>query len=324
MRKIIFYLLSAFPIALHAQFDGIVGSEGCKAIHCDDVRIIEWALNCEVTRGYLNIAKPGNGYASYGTETNATGKVNDLITTEAISLGDGGTAILTFQSPIVNGAGYDFVVFENSLDDIFLELAFVEVSSDGTHYFRFPATSNTPIDVQIGSFGSVDATLINNLAGKYRVGWGTPFDLKELPEDENLDKNNIRYVKIIDVIGTIDPQYATYDANGNIINDPYPTNFASGGFDLTGVGVINNQNSTSVNQYNELSISAYPNPCKDFIYIHAKGCKLSLYNNLGQKLTEQYLIENQSQINICNYPAGIYFIHLQNSQAEKCIKIVKQ
>jgi len=324
MKKIILSILVICPIVMHAQFDGIVGTAGCKAIHCKDARIIEWALNCEVVRGYQNIAKPQDGYASYGTENAAIGRVEDGNTGNAVSLGDSGVAILTFQTPIVNGEGYDFAVFENSLSDDFLELAFVEVSSDGMHYFRFPATSNTPNDVQIGNSGSVDATLINNLAGKYRVGWGTPFDLEELPEDDNLDKNNILYIKIIDVIGTINPLYASLDAQGNIINDPYPTNFPSSGFDLTGVGVLNNKNNTSISQHDEFVVSVYPNPCNGFVFVYADECDLSLYNSLGQLLHQQNRIQNTSKLDMSAYPEGVYFIHLQNNQTRKSIKIIKQ
>ena len=54
-----------------------------------------------------------------------------------------------------------------------------------------------------------------------------------------LDVNNIRYVKVTDVVGDIDPTYATHDSLGNIINDPWPTPFTSSGFDLDAVGVIN-------------------------------------------------------------------------------------
>ena len=324
MKELIFYLLTFFPLGLFAQFDGIVGTQGCKAIHCDDSLIIEWALNCVVTCGYLDITNPNNGYASYGTESNAIGKVEDKNTVNAVSLGDSGIAILTFQTPIVNGKGADFAVFENALNDMFLELALVEVSSDGVHYFRFPTTSNIQTDVQIGNGGKIDATLINNLAGKYRVGWGTPFDLDELEDDENLDKNNIRYVKIIDVVGTINQKYASLDASGNSINDPYPTPFESGGFDLTGVGVINNKNNVSVSKYADFFVSIYPNPCQNFIYIHANGCHLSLYSNIGQKLYQKLLSENTAKIDISDYPAGVYIIHLQNDKSKKSIKIVKQ
>ncbi|MDR0368153.1 MAG: T9SS type A sorting domain-containing protein [Bacteroidales bacterium] len=322
--KIIFWLILSFPAALFAQFDGVVGSEGCKAISCDDARIIEWAISCEITRGYQDVGKPQNGYASFGMESAAVGKAESADPTQAVSLGDSGVAVLGFQTPVANGEGYDFAVFENSFNDHFLELAFVEVSSDGIHYFRFPAVSNIPTDVQIGDLGGMDAALLYNLAGKYRIGWGTPFDLEELDDDENLDKNNIRYIKIIDVIGCVEPPYASYDKNGNIINDPYPTNYSSSGFDLTGVGVIHNQNNVAVSEHQEWFVSAYPNPCQDVIHIHANGYNMSIYNGLGQKLQQRQLNENISQIDMSNYPAGVYVIHLQNNQTKKCIKISKR
>ena len=36
-------------------------------------------------------------------------------------VGDGGSAILTFDTPIANGPGFDFAVFENGFSDTFLE-----------------------------------------------------------------------------------------------------------------------------------------------------------------------------------------------------------
>ncbi|MDR1878125.1 MAG: T9SS type A sorting domain-containing protein [Bacteroidales bacterium] len=326
LKNNIVSLLTVLPLSLFAQFDGIVWTTGCKAIHCDDLRILEWATGCTVTRGYQNIALPANGYASYGTDNDAIGKVQeDLATTKAVSLGDSGIAILTFHTPIVNGEGYDFAVFENSFSDDYLELAFVEVSSDSIHYYRFPATSNTPIDKQTGPYASTDATLINNLAGKYRVGWGTPFDLEELlPADEGLDINNIRYVKVIDVVGSIKSEYATYDVNGNAVNDPYPTNFASGGFDLTGVAVMNNQTNVGIADFPEWIVSAYPNPCRDFILIRAEVCRMSLYSIAGQKLQEDQTTDNLYRLDMSSYPAGIYMLHLQSNRSKKTVRIIKQ
>ena len=167
------------------------------------------------------ITEPDGPYASFGGDTNAIGPATMDNTMDAVSLGDGGSALVTFERPIRNGEGPDFAVFENSFNDTFLELAFVEVSSDGEHFVRFPATSLTPTDEQVsGAVGGVDATMLNNLAGKFRIGYGTPFDLEELAGSENLDIDSIVYVRIIDVIGTIDPQYATYDAYGPHLHQP--------------------------------------------------------------------------------------------------------
>jgi len=61
-RNIIAFLclLSTLPMSLLAQqqFDGIVGTPGCKAIQFTDSRFRDWAKTCTVTRGFFDIAKP--------------------------------------------------------------------------------------------------------------------------------------------------------------------------------------------------------------------------------------------------------------------------
>ena len=301
------------------RFCGIVGTEGCTAVHYQDSRIKNWATTCTVERGYMDIAT-AESPVSFGTETNAIGAASET-TTDAISLGDGGTAILTFEHPIINGEGFDFAVYENSFNDYFLELAFVEVSSDGVNFVRFPATSLTPTDQQVRGDGTIDATNINNLAGKYRVGWGTPFDLEELRDSANIDINNITHVKIVDVVGSIDPEYATYDAFGNIVNDPYPTDFYSGGFDLTGVCVINEQTVSIEENFADINTKVYPNPCQDYINIeNANAKKLSIYNVYGQLVNEYSITSDNFVINTQSWKGGVYVLKI----GEQCYRIVKK
>lgn len=225
------------------SFCGGVGTEGCDAIACTDSSIVGWAVGCTVVRGPVDITNPDGPKVRYGNENMAIGPATTN-TQRAVSLGDGGTATLTFEYPIRNGEGPDFAVFENPFNNNFLELGFVEVSSDGVRYVRFPATSLTQTETQVGTNGYLDPTCINNLAGKYKVGYGTPFDLEELRDSSGIDVNNIVYVRIVDVVGTIDPMYASYDVHGHMVNDPYPTAdtiWASGGFDLTGVAVLHDR-----------------------------------------------------------------------------------
>lgn len=231
-----------------AQFDPAAGVAGSKALHADSTIFISWVNSCEVERGKLNIADTSNALASYGDEVNANGKSDGAV----VSLGDGGIATLYFSPAIVNGPGADFAVFENSFSDTYLELAFVEVSSDGEHFVRFPAVSNTDTSAQVNSFGNIDPTKIYNLAGKYRVFYGTPFDLEELKDSQGLDINKITHVRVVDVIGTIDSNFCTRDSRSIKVNDPYPTAFESGGFDLDAVGVIYNENTySSINVVSE-------------------------------------------------------------------------
>jgi len=227
MKRVIFFL-SVLLLAqcAFAQFDGAVGTVGCKAVSLNSTNIKAWAKGVQVKRGYTDTSY--TTHVSYGKSYMAQGRP-DNTTTRAISLGYGGEALVSFDRPIRNGAGADFAVFENAFDPSFLELAFVEVSSDGVNFFRFPSTSNAT------SASDMQASKINNLAGKYEVGYGVPFNLDDIADNALLDKMNVRFVKLIDVNGVSDT-----DSHGNIIYDALSgaTGY-SAGFDLTGVAVLN-------------------------------------------------------------------------------------
>ena len=301
------------PDPQHGPFCGAVGTDGCNAIAANDNQFVAWATNVVLTRGPQMITNPDGPFASFGGDTNAIGPATMDNTMDAVSLGDGGSALVTFERPIRNGEGPDFAVFENSFNDSFLELAFVEVSSDGEHFVRFPATSLTPTDEQVsGAVGGVDPTMLNNLAGKFRIGYGTPFDLEELAGSENLDIDSIVYVRIIDAIGTIDPQYATYDAYGHIVNDPWPTNFHSSGYDLTGVGVIH-QRPVGIEDRDVTRITVYPNPCSDRIYVNLDEIqKVELYNMNGRLLELIQPDDTHFMLDMQQYPAGMYLLKVGN------------
>ena len=302
-------------------FDGIVGMEGCQGIHCQDPAILGWATTCTIERGRQNITTPGV-FATYGTENDGVGAATES-TGDVVSLGDYGIAVLTFDIPIQNGDGYDFAVFENSLNDSFLEMAFVEVSSDGVNYFRFPAISNSDTTVQVDNGGSVDATLIHNLAGKYRAGWGTPFDLEELAGNDDLDINNITHIRLVDVVGCVAPRYATRDSRGHIINDPYPTPFHSSGFDLDGVCVLNGwrPNGVEENTMVNHTLTVYPNPCHSTLTLNTEAHDVvMLFNMQGALLQRVVATDNTTTLNMQDLPAGMYIVRCGNQSA----KVVKQ
>ena len=237
-------------MSLSAQFHPPVGWAGTSAIHKDSSVFVNWASSCQIIRGYQDISSP-LAFASVGDSTSALGAAGD---NNIVSLGDAGEAILQFPFPISDADGYDFAVFENSFSDDYLELAFVEVSSDGENFVRFPATSHTQDTLQLGPFDLLDATKINNLAGKYRMYYGTPFDLQELIGISSLDIHHITHVKIIDVTGSLLNNYASFDQLGNTINDPWPTPFASSGFDLDAVGIIHQQNEVGISEVDKKTL----------------------------------------------------------------------
>jgi len=331
MRIYFFFFAFSFVfVSGYSQFAPPVGQAGTTAIHKDSSVFVAWATTCTVTRGYMDISDPGLGFASAGDSTMALGIAGS---NGVVSLGDRGTAILTFASPIQNGSGWDFAVFENAFSNTFLELATVEVSSDGINYYMFSPTSNTQDTVQVSGFGSVDATKINNLAGKYIALYGTPFDLQELAGQGSLDVNNITHIKITDAVGCIQDAYATYDMNGRKINDPWNTPFASSGFDLDAVGVIHEVPLSSTD-FSELLpvINVYPNPVSSsaviqFFFEESSVVKIYLYDISGRsvmKLVDEYQYSGNHSVDLdcTGINDGIYFIHATTGNVTLIEKIM--
>jgi len=183
-----------------------------------------------------------------------------------------GRITLTFDDPIRNAGGYDFAVFENAFVSLYNtgggsvagqmlgELGYVEVSSNGRDFVRFPSVSLTAEPV--GPYGTIEISDIHNLAGKHPNAGGlcvgTPFDLSDvaadpLVADGGVDINDIRYVRIVDIPGSGDflddaeefidpatsPIWANY-ADAHAVYDAWLT-FGSGGIDVEAVGVLNAQ-----------------------------------------------------------------------------------
>lgn len=256
-------------------------------------RVIEYTPSDNVgTYGQNGIGN--NGSQTFGTPSKTLGPVTgdnfdivslgDMHTAEinswknhsATNLPGGvtgpGTLTLAFDIPITNGAGADFAAFENGFvsnyntgggsvsGQMFAELGFVEVSTDGVNFVRFPSTYlNYPNASQTGKKdnsidlngdGKLDSTAyltqevsnIHNLVGKhanaYGISWGTPFDLSDLMTDPlvldgTVNLNLINYVRIVDIPGD-----GTFkDSLGNSIYDAWVT-WGSGGLDFEALGVI--------------------------------------------------------------------------------------
>lgn len=312
------------PVSLWAQFAPAQDKPGTTAMHADSSAFVAWAKGCTVERGPMRIDNPENGLASFGEEALALGVPGG--TMDVVSLGDGGTATLTFESPICNGTGPDFAVFENGFanaqnpDTWALELGFVEVSSDGVNFFRFPAVTYVQTETQLGNAGSIVPEQLHNFASKYGAFYGTPFDLDEVEDNALLDKNHITHVRIVDVVGNIDPQYATYDSEGHIINDPWPTGFASSGMDLDAVGVIHDI-AHNVNENETIDIAMYPNPVKGRLTVMVENLQsIEVYNLVGQMVMSSM----SSVIDFGNLNEGVYFVRVKADGMIVTKRVVKQ
>lgn len=204
-------------------------SPDSDAISMDDPRIIEWASELHSIHYGVNVSE------QFQDELRVLGPAEGGAF-DALSLGSGGEVTLYFPRGIANGPGPDFAIFENSFNDYFLELARVEVSTDGVSFASIPHAylGGEPL----GAFSEHDPTLIDGLAGKHRAGYGTPFDLSTLawsPEAQegSLDLHAIHYVRVVDIVG----DGSVTDSFQRPIYDPYPTQ-GSAGIDIDAIGVI--------------------------------------------------------------------------------------
>lgn len=323
---IIFFLVLILSMPLAAQYAPQAGVAGSTAISYTSSQFVRWADRCTIQRGYLDIDSPAIGRVSYGDSTMALGITDHSI----VSLGDSGIAVLQFPGYIYDGPGADFAVFENGFIDpandslAFLELAFVEVSSDGVNYVRFPAHSLTQTQAQIAGSGDyMYANLIEGLAGKYGAGFGTPFDLSDLPVTASLNKNAITHVRVVDVVGNI-TDHSSFDNSGHIINDPYPTNFPTGGFDLDAVGVINYLGNASVPGLAKVPVDIYPVPVRDNLHISCRnsqcGYHVQLTDIAGKVLADVTLSGNDAAINMEQYAQGIYLLVITDNQGMQWVE----
>ena len=240
--------------ASFVSLDLLAGPYNNVGVSKDDPAITHWATSVVDYRPAPGVA------ASFADPAKALGPANGSV----VSLGDlnaqqisgnilPGAITLALATPIMNGPGWDLLIFENAgtlfpPPFVFAELAYVEVSSSGVDFVRFPSDSlnvepgqGIPDDTEINTtfgraFAGINATNVNNLAGIHPSNFGTPFNLDDLatsPLVQNgiVDLSDIRFARLVDIPGN----GAYFDSHGRPVLDAWPTS-GSGGLDLDAVG----------------------------------------------------------------------------------------
>jgi len=165
--------------------------------------------------------------------------------TDVVSLGFSsstkGYIILKFDKTIINKAGTDFKIFENSFvlnDSYFIETATVELSLDGETFYPFPNStdSNYPINnpnhyTGLAGINPVKCNYNDATSPKPESNdsGGDFFDLENMTSP--IKESGFRYIKIIDGGLDIDDPGNEY-ADGKYI-------WGTSGFDLDAVVGIN-------------------------------------------------------------------------------------
>jgi len=139
-----------------------------------------------------------------------------------VSLGNGGRITVSFDdNAVVDGPGDDLVIYENAFvtgNSVFIEYAFVEVSTDGKEWVEFPW------DPLTGEGLAGRTPVLANSANAY-----DPFDPRSGGDRFDLADVGLEFARFVRIT----------DA-GSIVDDIGNHTFAGnrGGFDLDAVGAI--------------------------------------------------------------------------------------
>ncbi len=194
-------------------------------------------------------------------------------------------------------------------------------------FFRFPATCNIQDTQQTDNFTYLDASQVDNLAGKYIAGYGTPFDLEALKGTTGLNIENITHVRLVDVIGSIDAAHASYDKNNKAINDPYPSVYPSGGFDLNAVGVINSNKPTGIDRLAiDLQLRMYPNPVSDQLNLEVQSDRELQYQltDIGGRVLRSGSFKHTTGMSTATLAPGLYLLQLTQGAERSVLKVSKR
>jgi hypothetical protein len=128
-------------------------------------------------------------------------------------------------------------------------------------------------------------------------------------------------VRVIDVVGTISTGFST-DSQGHKINDPYPTVFPSGGFDLDAIAVINENTFLGHKENDIISYNIYPNPSKGITNINTNSdCTVDIITINGQLINHYTLFKNE-EIQLTNLKNGLYLIYFNTGEKTFINKLV--
>lgn len=106
----------------------------------------------------------------------------------------------------------------------------------------------------------------------------------------------------------------------------YVSQTISGCESATRIPVTANGPCLNVERFNELKLNYNPNPVLDYLYVSSseKVEKYELINGIGQFVSAKDIESLDFEIDMKNFPAGIYYIRLFSDVKMKTLKIIKK
>jgi hypothetical protein len=122
--------------------------------------------------------------------------------------------------------------------------------------------------------------------------------------------------------------HASHDQAGKKINDPYPTNFPTGGFDLDAVAAMHMYaTGIATNNVNK-GIGFYPNPASENITVHtaqnSSEQQIRIVSVTGTEMMRVNTTGQETEVSTTQLPAGFYQVMVfDNNQTVWTGKLVK-
>ncbi len=234
---------------------------------------------------------PNNVLGAVSTSVSATSP--SALPEEIVSLGRNGWVSVGFESPIINGIGADFTVFENAFQitgglGIFDEWLIVSISNDGENWFTFPYDSLTGTGMagrtptNGGNVNYLDAT----------QSGGDSFDIGEL------GLNEVKYVRMQDAtrFQSSDRLSAELDAV-----------------------IALHQLTTPIESSNIFNSNIYVSDNQLFIQSE-KSLQLRIYNAQGQEVESiNYSPTLSFVFSLENWTKGLYFFRINEQEGVKFV-----
>lgn len=218
---------------------------------------------------------------------------------DVLPIGFEGEIIIGFKGKaLINGPGYDFIIFENPFINpinkgIFAEPGIVSVSQDGINFIEFPHNPNS-LD------GLAGLTPVNGNRDPFihPACGGDAFDL------ETIGLSFITHIKIKDttnIVTSLPKDHKYY--NPQHILSGFDLDAVSARYlvDISTVSTESHESDLRIRQYNEtLQILS---SCYDCLY------QIYIYNLFGIVVLNDYINANQL-VNIYKFPTGIYLCRI--------------
>ncbi|MBC8146299.1 MAG: hypothetical protein H7X80_12000 [bacterium] len=203
-------------------------------------------------------------------DTNARRNAQSVDPREVLSLGMDGEIVLRFDTPIVDGPGADFTVFENAFygsigarEVLFAEPAQIGVSRDGNTFVDFAFDSLT----LAGCAGTIP-TNGNESPIDTRVSGGNSFDLAKVGID------SVRFVRVRDITRMV----------ANNTSHPFWDATLSG-FDLDAVIAIpqwvREVSRSIATSDSRVAVRLVPNPATSHVRVSGAGASYRVVDRFG-------------------------------------------